>query len=315
MEGKYNDFRDQLVSDGYVVIKGAIPSQRAVQYQQRAFEWLKSFDKGLDIDDPATWKRGNLPVQSKLNTFDNYCVVHEKFMWDARQEPGVIEPFAKIWGTEELLVSFDSLNVTFPGRKDKPPRAPWPHVDQSPLKRGLHCVQGIINLSHVGPEDGSLMLLPRSSQFYDEFLDTQTDPATWETKDWRRFSDKEMDWWNKDKGLKPVKVHAEPGDLILWDSRTVHWGGEPTEKSNVIRTVIYASYSPAKLATKEALEEKRRVFSVHGATTHWAHDNIYLRPLEARLPDGSLDPQNRDKPREPPEMTDQLLKLAGVKSY
>lgn len=315
MEGNYGDFRDQLLSDGYVVIKGAIPSERAVNYQQRAFEWLKSFDKGLDIGDPTTWKTESLPVQSKLNTFDNYCVVHEKFMWDARQEPGVIEPFAKIWGTHELLVSFDSLNVTFPGRKDKPPRAPWPHVDQSPLKRGLHCVQGIINLSHVGPEDGSLMLLPRSSRFYDEFLDTQTDPTKWETKDWRRFSDKEMDWWKEEKGLKPVKVQAEPGDLILWDSRTVHWGGEPTEKSDVIRTVIYASYSPAKLATKEALEEKRRVFSVYGATTHWAHDNIYLRPLEALLPDGTLDPQNRDKPREEPEMTDQLLKLAGVKPY
>lgn len=315
MEGDYGDFRDQLLSDGYVVIKGAIPSERAVQYQQKAFEWLQSFDKGLDIDDPTTWTRGNLPVHSKLNTFDNYCVVHEKFMWEARQEPGVIEPFAKIWGTQELLVSFDSLNVTFPGRRDKPPRAPWPHVDQSPLKRGLHCVQGIINLSHVGPEDGSLMLLPRSSQLYNEFLDTQTDPEKWETKDWRRFSDKEMEWWEKEKGLKPVKVHAEPGDLILWDSRTIHWGGEPTEKSNVIRTVIYASYSPANLATKEALEEKRRVFSVYGATTHWAHDNIYLRPLEARLPDGSLDPQNRDKPRDQPEMTDQLLKLAGVKPY
>ena len=235
-------------------------------------------------------------------------------MWDARQEPGVIEPFAKIWGTDELLVSFDSLNVTFPNRKDKPARAPWPHVDQSPMKRGLHCVQGIINLSRAGPEDGSLMLLPRSNQLYDKFWDTQTEPTNWETKDWRRFSEKEMEWW-ENQGLRPIKVYAEPGDLILWDSRTVHWGGEPTEKSNVVRTVIYVSYSPAKLATQEALEEKRRVFSVYGATTHWAHDNIYLRPLKAHLPDGSLDPLNRDEPLEKPEMTDRLLKLAGVKPY
>ena len=235
-------------------------------------------------------------------------------MWDMRLEPGVVDAFAKIWGTNELLVSFDSLNVTFPGRKDKPPRAPWPHVDQSPMKRGLHCVQGIINLSQVGPEDGSLMLLPKSSELFGEFFDTQTAPQSWEAKDWRRFSENEMTWW-KQKGLRPTKVQANPGDLILWDSRTVHWGGEPTEKSDVIRTVVYASYSPAKLATREALEEKKRVFELHGATTHWAHDNIFLRPMIAHLPDGSVDPRNRDEPLEKAEKNDRLLKLAGVKPY
>lgn len=253
-------------------------------------------------------------MQSKLNTFDNYCVVHEKFMWDARMEPGAVGAFAKIFGTDELLVSFDSLNISFPGRKDKPPRAPWPHVDQSPFKRGLHCVQGIINLSHAGEEDGSLMVLPGSHAVNEEFFRTQTDQASWPTIDWRRFSAEEMEWFAT-KGLKPIKVHVEPGDLILWDSRTVHWGGEPTDKSDVVRTVIYASYSPAALASKEALEEKARVFDVYGATTHWAHDNIFLRPQIAHLPDGTVDPHNRDEPLEKADMSDELLKLAGIKSY
>ncbi|KAL1889594.1 hypothetical protein Sste5346_008843 [Sporothrix stenoceras] len=315
LEGSYGDFRDEIQAKGYTVIKGAIPRDRAVAYQQKAFDWLTSFGTPLDIQDPSTWTAENLPVQTKLNTFENYCVVHEKFMWDVRLEPGVIEPFARIWGTDELLVSFDSLNVTFPGRKDKPARPPWPHVDQSPFKRGLHCVQGIVNLGHAGPEDGSLMLLPSSVKHYDEFWDTQTDKSSWDPKDWRRFTEKEMEWWNTTKGLKPIKVEAEPGDLILWDSRTVHWGGEPTDKSKTIRTVVYASYSPAVLAAPEALAEKQRVFRAYGATTHWAHDNIFLRPVKAYLPDGTLDPRNRDEPREKPEHTDQLLKLAGMKPY
>ncbi|KAL2838646.1 hypothetical protein BJY01DRAFT_237414 [Aspergillus pseudoustus] len=313
-KASYGDWRDDLHANGYVVIKQAIPRERAIQYQQRAFDWLQSFGTPLDIQDPSTWTAENLPVQSKLNTFDNYGIVHEKFMWDARMEPGVVDAFAKVWETDELLVSFDSLNVTFPNRKDKPARAPWPHVDQSPYKRGLHCIQGIINLSHAGPEDGSLMVLPRSTTYYDEFFDTQTDQSTWEIKDWRRFSEEEMQWWAS-KGLKPIKVEAEPGDLILWDSRTVHWGGEPTNKSNTIRTVIYASYSPASLATLEAIQEKQLVFRAWGATTHWAHDNIFLRPQVARLPDGSVDPRNRDEPREKPEINERLEKLAGLKPY
>ncbi|KAH8748904.1 hypothetical protein F5883DRAFT_653025 [Diaporthe sp. PMI_573] len=314
LEGTHGDFRDDLFSEGYAIVKGAIPNDRARQYQQRAFDWLRSFGTPLDINDPATWTAENLPVQTKLNTFDNYCVVHEKFMWDARMEPGVVDAFAKVWQTDQLLVSFESLNVTFPNRGDKPARPPWPHVDQSPLKRGLHCIQGIINLSHAGPEDGSLMVLPRSNLYNDEFFDTQTNPADWEKIDWRRFSEKEMEWFAS-KGLEAVKVQAELGDLILWDSRTVHWGGEPTAKSDTIRTVIYASFTPASMATKEALEEKVRVFSVYGATTHWAHDNIWLRPLLAHLPDGTVDPHNRNEPREKPEMGDRLLKLAGVKPY
>jgi len=264
------------------------------------------------MNDPSTWTKAKLPVQTKLNTYEHYSVVHERFMWEARMEPGVTDAFAKVWGTDELLVSFDSLNITLPNLK--PARAPWPHVDQAPRKRGLHCVQGIINLSRAGPEDGSLVVVPGSSALVEGFFDTQTDPATWGWKDNRYFSEADMDYF-RSRGLAPLRIEADPGDLILWDSRTVHWGGEPTEKSDTIRTVIYAAYAPAKMATSEALAEKRRVFNAHGATTHWPHDNIQLRELRAHLPDGTLDPRHREEPLEKPEHSDRLLRLAGVKAY
>lgn len=312
MSGPYGDFRDELASQGYTVVKGAVPADRARQYQQKALDWLRSFDSALDPDDPSTWKNAKLPVQTKLNTYEAYGVVHERFMWEARMEPGVIDAFAKIWGTDQLLVSFDSLNITLPGLK--PVRAPWPHVDQAPRKRGMHCVQGIINLSHAGPEDGSLVVVPRSSQHVEAYFDTRTNPADWEWRDNRYFDEQEMGWFRQ-RGCEPVKVQAEPGDLILWDSRTIHWGAEPTEKSSTIRTVIYAAYAPAALASNEAIAEKQKVFAANGATTHWPHDNIRLRKLTAVLPDGTPDPRNRAGPLEKAEQTDKLLKLAGVKAY
>ena len=307
-----DDWLDQLESEGFAVVKGAVPPERAQHYQDKALEWLESFDHSLDLNDPQTWKKANLPIQTKIRTYENYSVVHEKFMWDARQEPGVLDAFKKIWGTDKLLVSFDSLNVTLPNLKEA--SAPWPHVDQAPRKRGLHCIQGIINLSHAGPEDGSLMVVPGSSKLFEEFFDTKTDSATWEWKDYRHFSKDDMEYFAS-RGCKPMKVLAEPGDLILWDSRTVHWGGEPSKESKTIRTVIYAAYAPANAATKEAMEEKAKVFMVHGATTHWPHDNIKLRNLQARQPDGTPDPRHRSEPLEKPKYTDQLLKLAGVKAY
>ncbi|KAF7718506.1 Phytanoyl-CoA dioxygenase [Penicillium ucsense] len=314
LTGPHGDWRDELQSQGYVVIKNAIAPARAKHYQQKALDWLTSFDTELDLNNPSTWTVDNLPFQSKVNTFNKYGVAHEKFMWDARMEPGVLEAFSTIWDTDELLVSFDALNVTLPNRADKPAQRPWPHVDQSPLRRGLHCVQGIINLSHAGPEDGSLIVLPRSNTVTEHFFDTETDPSTWESKDIRFISESEMKWF-EDRGMKPLKVMAEPGDLLLWDSRTVHWGGEPTAKSDTIRTVIYVSYSPAKWARSEELERKREAFESFQATTHWAHDNIVPREKEVYLPDGSWDPRNRSEPLEKPERSKKLLQLAGVESY
>ncbi|KAJ5279619.1 hypothetical protein N7478_004991 [Penicillium angulare] len=311
IEGPYGDFRDELESEGFVVIKNAIAPEKAKYYQQQSLDWLQDLSPNIDYDNPSTWTKENLPIAGGANNYFAYSVAHEKFMWEARLEPKVLEAFAKIWGTDELLVSFDGLNITLP---NKPTRAPWPHVDQSPLRRGLHCIQGIINLSHAGPEDGSLILLPKSNALSDEFFDTQVDPSTWQERDFRFFSEEEMEWYQA-RGVKPMKVLAEPGDLILWDSRTAHWGGEPTPQSNTIRTVIYVSYSPASLASEEALERKKEAFGSFRATAHWPHDNIMLRDNIIYLPDGAVDPRNRTRPVEEPEYTDQLLRLAGVNPY
>ncbi|KAJ5356552.1 Phytanoyl-CoA dioxygenase [Penicillium concentricum] len=287
LSGPYGDWRDDLENQGYAIIKNAIDPERALEYQRKALDWLKSFNPALDLDDPSTWTTENMPVHSKINTFNGYCVTHEKFMWDARMEPKILDAFAKIWGTDELLVSFDALNITLPNRKDKPAQKPWPHVDQSPMRRGLHCVQGVINLSHAGPEDGSLMVFPRSNKATEGFFDTETDPSTWEQKDIRNFNLEEIQWF-EDHGMKPHKVLAEPGDLLVWDSRTVHWGGEPTVNSNTIRTVIYASYAPYELATEETLKLKKEAFESYQATTHWPHENIVKRDGVVYLPNAEI---------------------------
>ncbi|GME23959.1 Phytanoyl-CoA dioxygenase [Neofusicoccum parvum] len=314
VQASYGDWRDDLIRDGYAVVKGAIPYDRALEYRDRAHEWLTSFDTPLDLSNPSTWTNANLPVQSKINTFNAYCVPHERFMWDARQEPGVVGAFETLWGTNELLVSFDALNVTLPNRADRPRKGAWPHVDQSPFRRGLCCAQGVINLSPSGPHDGGLVVFPGSHNLLAEFFDTMTDRAAWERRDLYMFSEDELAWFAA-RGAVPLKVEAAPGDLLVWDSRTVHWGAEPGEQSTQVRTVVYASYAPAAWASEQQLAEKAKIFANWAGTTHWPHDNIVFREAKARLEDGSLDPRNRDEPRERPELTDRLLKLAGARRY
>lgn len=256
---------------------------------------------------------------NKVRMFHAYGVVHEKFMWNARMEPGVLDAFQKLWATDELLVSFDCLNINLPNRSDLSARAPWPHVDQSPNKRGLHCVQGIINLSVSGPEDGGLVVYPGSHALHDEFFDAHPNRAEKQFQnDIYLFPKGELEWFEK-RGLKPHKVCAEPGDLLLWDSRTIHYGADSTEAGKNIRTAIYATYLPASLATADQLAKKKAVFERFECTTHWPHEHIEPGAARAKafLPDGTIDPRAEDRrePIERPDYSDKLLKLAGVLPY
>lgn len=309
-----SNWHDDLVQNGYAVIPSAITKDAADQYQKAAFEWLKSFDNPqLDLSDPSTWAESNLPYISDINTFNHYGVVHERFMWDIRLEPRIIEIFSKLWNTNKLLVSFDALNITLPHRPGHVPRQKWAHVDQSPYREGLECVQGILNLSSSGQDDGGLTVFPGSHKVTESFFRDHSDKSQWTRKDFYRYTAEEMSWFTE-QGFKEHKVLAEPGDLIIWDSRLIHFGAEPTEKSSTVRTVVYVSYAPVSFATQDALVTKKKAFEQWLATTHWPHDNIVLRPNEPLFSDGSVD-KRRSEPRDKPALTLKLLQLAGVKSY
>ena len=200
-------------------------------------------------------------------------------MWDIRAEPGVIDTFAKVWGTQELAVSFgefhderlslqrlsipphsdsmgftvliavDGVNVSLPFAQDSDiDRAPWPHIDQSPMRTGKYCVQGIMNLVSIrtsctsckrnryyfdtqvqyenGPRDGGLMVLDGSFALFTEFFKSHSDltpPGGWTARSTFRYTEDHLRWFY-DKGCQWVKVEAPPGSLILWDSRCTHYG-------------------------------------------------------------------------------------------
>jgi hypothetical protein len=38
---KFGDFRDDLARDGFAVVKGAIPKERALKYADEMYSWLE----------------------------------------------------------------------------------------------------------------------------------------------------------------------------------------------------------------------------------------------------------------------------------
>ncbi|KAE9369064.1 hypothetical protein N431DRAFT_510519 [Stipitochalara longipes BDJ] len=275
---KHGDWRHDLFQNGYAIIKNAVPASRAAEYVESMTQWLEKFPLGFDRKDPSTWTEEHLPAHMKGGMYHSYSISHEKFVWDARLEPGILNTFSKIWDTDELLVSFDGISITLPlpeSQRKKSGR--WPHQDQNFLIRGFQCAQGILNLA---PND-----------------------------DWHGFSDDEVDWF-KARGCEEAKLCAEAGDLIVWDSRTVHFNVLP-EGDNVC-AVIYACYTPAALATPEGLEKKKEIFE-RERTTHWPHRNFWRADEILRF--GKKDPYSRDRPFEEPILSEKLLKLAGAMPY
>ncbi|KAK0385731.1 hypothetical protein NLU13_6908 [Sarocladium strictum] len=314
----YGDWRDEFHKYGCVVIKGVISPERAKYYADKQIQWLKNFELGFDENNPETWTAEHLPVSFKGGMYFAYASTHEKMAWEARTEPKVVEVFEKLWGTKELLCSFDGMNISMPNRKDLN-WSPWPHCDQNPERKGMQAVQGLLNYAPNGPKDGGLMLMKGSAKLFNEFFAHKRESADHEDApppeikymDLFLFSEKDIKWFES-RGCEMVKVNMEPGDFVLWDSRTMHYARLP--EGEQIRHVQYICMTPKKYANEEALAAKKECFEKWIGTTHWPHCNI--RPAEDKpMRDGKLCPKYRSEPFEKPEITDQVLRLAGVKDY
>lgn len=81
------------------------------------------------------------------------------------------------------------------------------------------------------------------------------------------FTEADIEWFHKQPGCTEIKVETEPGDLVLWDSRTVHWNRVPT--GEVVRNAVYVCMCPKSMASAELLDKRKEYFENRLATSHW----------------------------------------------
>jgi ectoine hydroxylase-related dioxygenase (phytanoyl-CoA dioxygenase family) len=70
------------------------------------------------------------------------------------------------------------------------------------------------------------MVLENSLPLFSEFVAAHEHEAPaggWEWKDSYHYTPSQLQWYY-DRGCEWKKVECSPGDLILWDSRCVHYG-------------------------------------------------------------------------------------------
>ena len=76
-----------------------------------------------------------------------------------------LQVFEKLWGTNELLSSFDSINCLPPSSATGAPndQTSWLHADQAPLRRGFYCIQVSCSFQHSATPRGFAVAWPAFS--------------------------------------------------------------------------------------------------------------------------------------------------------
>jgi hypothetical protein len=329
--GMFGDFRDDLARDGFAVVKGAVPLEKAQAVTDKIYQYLEDLyitkirlyflfhqainflcsSLGFDRHDPSTIKRSKLPYINEKGMLMHYGSAHEDFVWDIRSAPGVIEAFEKVFNTPDLIVSFDAINVSFHDRADWPPNVPWAHQDQDPDKPGFRCLQGLVNLQPCGPNDGGLIACRGghllSEQFHEAMKDEERIPQ-W-TNEWYGFTDAGMSWL-ADHGCTWEKVCADPGDLIVWDSRTPHYNKSPENGSKQDRMAIYVCYMPVANASQEDLIRKKGAWDRRVGTSHWPNAQFVGSNTAMRNED--LNGVERLWPVSKVVLSERAFKLTGI---
>lgn len=211
-----------LDTHGYVVI--AAVASPAVIAQGKLDFWNHVERVGhLKRSDATTWDNENWLPSKKTGIFNTHGINHSSLCWNIRCLPKVKQAFGAVWQTEELIVSFDACNVFRPWSANRhwKTMGGWWHVDQNALnpdepRQGKVCVQGLVTLYDTDQTTGGLCVIPGSHRLHDEFC--QRVPGAEMMGDFVQIplGDKVL---QENDGLL---VGAKAGDLILWDSRTIH---------------------------------------------------------------------------------------------
>lgn len=213
---------------------------------------------------------------------------HRQYVWDVRQNPRVVEPFAEIWGTDDLRTSFDGVNCGIGALMSRPRGVfadkTWLHTDQRFTHLDFECVQAFVTANAIHPGDGTLRVLEGSHLLRPDFLHRFPDLICHD-QDWYPFDSEELQWFRA-RGCADICVTCPAGSMVLWDSRLVHSGIEPwsttslsraaphlSSELRVARNVVYVCMMPdARVAN---MNKRRAIFDdTHPTmrlrmTAHW----------------------------------------------
>jgi len=272
----------KLEEYGVAIVPSVLGPQECATLKAKGWDFFEQVTAGMarpvDRNDPSTWNTLLDLYPSHGMLFQHWGIGQSEFVWYARQHPAIVEVFAKMWKvrSEELLVSFDGASFQAPpDREDNPTPhrgwgspAHWLHSDQSLKRPGRECIQGWVTAEEVGPGDATLAVMDKSHKYHAELA--KKFPSLVDSKDWVRYDEEAVAFFRA-RGCEDVRIECPPGSVVLWDSRTAHYGAAPVRgrEDPKFRVVAYVCYLPRAKATPKAVKRKREIFEEGRTTSHW----------------------------------------------
>lgn len=279
---------EHLHAEGFVVIADALTSTESTHALDLTWDYLGQLGTGIERADPTTWGDDRWPVAVHGGIIPSQGIGHSSAQWYIRSIPNVKTSFAAIWDDDDLLVSFDGMALWRPPSINPDWRTnrggSWLHVDQHPIGRpGFHCVQGLVTLLPTSPTTGGNVIIPRSHRLFESIPERYADrlakvPAS---VDHFRYPADDPQLVE----TPPIMPHLEAGDLLLWDSRTIHCSspGPPTPLGRseppagtrngtpaLTRAVSLVCMMPRAKSSAPVIERRRRALASRTSTTNWS---------------------------------------------
>ena len=159
----------------------------------------------------------------------------------------------------------------------------------------------------MNENDATLTFLEGSNKFHGEFA-RRFDIG--DTGDWYVVSGrkKQMDFFKEEKKCVEKCIKCPAGSLVLWDSRTIHFGlpAQPARADLNFRCVVYICMLPRSVSNEKEIEKKKRAFEQMMTTSHWPNKITTFST-------GNFlsNPKNPVQPMQRPELNSLGYKLAG----
>jgi hypothetical protein len=228
----------QFERDGHVLVAGVLSAAQV----SATVEAICRF-ANVKLEDPKTW------YQWPSEAWSVVPLHHAQELWDNRQNPRVVAPFAQLLGTDALWVSMDRTGFKPPLARGKAHRQDTPiHWDADPRSPEGRGVQGMLYLTDVEPGEGGFECVPSLYRNLDAFLASNPNAKQPDAT-----------------GHAIIEVPARAGDLLIWSSRLPHRGGE--NRGRRPRVVQYVSYQ--QRGTEAEREERVRNWSERRAPAQW----------------------------------------------
>ena len=200
---------------------------------------------------------------------------------------------------EDLLSSSDGISVYLntPDEKGGFYRQDhnWLHWDRG-VNDKKFSLQGFVNLLPTSEGGAAFEALERSHGLQKPFKEFKG-PAFEDKRFYLITTQEEADFF-KTNNCTHICIKAQPGDLVLWNSRLMHCGRPATREAELLqRAVVYVSMQPRWLATDADLQKKKKAWERLQCTGHNAAHGVELfDPLPRAYGPKDMERRQRSRP-------------------